>query len=82
MTILTCAWLYVVFSHGLLLAVKIWARATGRDCTALFAWYDIWVGVFWDVAKRRLYVFPLPMVGVVVQFPRQTKSAAPVRMAA
>lgn len=34
----------------------------------IFAWYDIWVGVFWDRAKRRLYVFPVPMIGIVVEF--------------
>lgn len=34
----------------------------------IFAWYDLWIGVFWDQAKRRLYVFPIPMFGVVIQF--------------
>lgn len=35
----------------------------------LFAWYDCWVGLFWDAKKRRLYIFPIPMCGVVLQFP-------------
>lgn len=34
----------------------------------LFAWYDLWVGIFWDRAKRRLYVLPIPMIGVVIDF--------------
>lgn len=34
----------------------------------IFAWYDLWIGAFWDSAKRRLYVFPIPMFGVVLQF--------------
>jgi hypothetical protein len=34
----------------------------------IFAWYDLWVGVFWDSNKRRLYVLPIPCCGVVIQF--------------
>lgn len=34
----------------------------------IFAWYDIWVGFFWDREKRRLHVFPVPMFGVQIQF--------------
>lgn len=40
--------------------------------TPLFAWYDIWVGVFVDVPKRRLYVFPIPCFGFVIE--RSNKS--------
>ena len=34
----------------------------------LFAWYDIWIGVFIDTRKQRLYVLPIPCVGVVIDF--------------
>jgi hypothetical protein len=34
----------------------------------IFAWYDLWIGVFIDRAKRRLYIFPLPCLGVVVEW--------------
>jgi hypothetical protein len=37
----------------------------------LFAWYDLWVGAYWDRKGRRLYILPIPMVGVVIQFPVQ-----------
>jgi len=34
----------------------------------LFAWYDLWVGAYWDRKARALYVLPLPCVGVVFEF--------------
>jgi hypothetical protein len=36
----------------------------------IFAWYDLWIGVFIDRAKRRVYVFPLPCLGLVVEWGR------------
>lgn len=41
----------------------------------LFAWYDIWVGCYWDRAARRLYVLPLPCLGFVVQFEQESSDA-------
>ncbi len=37
----------------------------------IFAWYDLWVGVFWDANKRRLYILPLPCIGVVIQLEKR-----------
>jgi hypothetical protein len=34
----------------------------------LFAWYDLWIGAYWDRANRRLYVLPIPCLGVVLDF--------------
>jgi hypothetical protein len=34
----------------------------------LFAWYDLWVGAFWDQKNRRLYVLPFPCIGLVFDF--------------
>ena len=31
------------------------------------AWYDLWIGVFVDRKKRRVYVFPIPCVGVMIE---------------
>lgn len=35
----------------------------------IFAWYDLWVGLYWSAEKRRLYVLPIPMLGFYLQFP-------------
>lgn len=34
----------------------------------LFAWYDLWVGAYWDRKTRQLYVLPLPCLGFVISF--------------
>ena len=34
----------------------------------IFAWYDLWIGAFYDRAKRRLYVFPIPCLGFYVEW--------------
>jgi len=36
----------------------------------IFAWFDLWVGAFWDRRTRRLYILPIPCVGVVIEFRR------------
>lgn len=33
-----------------------------------FAWYDFWVGLFWDQKKRRLYICPLPCCVVQIDW--------------
>jgi hypothetical protein len=34
----------------------------------IFAWYDLWIGVFIDRAKRRVYILPLPCLGIVIDY--------------
>ena len=37
----------------------------------IFAWYDLWVGVFIDTKKKWVYIFPLPMVGLIIKLPQK-----------
>ncbi len=34
----------------------------------IFAWYDFYVGWYWNIKKKWLYIFPIPMFGVVLKF--------------
>jgi len=34
----------------------------------LFEWCDFWVGIYWDKKKRKLYILPIPMFGIAIQF--------------
>lgn len=34
----------------------------------MFAWYDLWVGFFWDRKLKKLYFFPVPTIGICIQF--------------
>jgi len=37
-------------------------------CRIVIAWYDMWIGVYWDAARKRLYILPIPCVGIVLDF--------------
>ncbi len=34
----------------------------------IVAWYDFWIGCFYDRKLHRVYVFPIPMVGICVDY--------------
>lgn len=34
----------------------------------MFAWFDLWVGVFIDRPKRRVFIFPIPCCGIVIDW--------------
>lgn len=38
------------------------------DVTFMFAWYDLWVGVFIDRRKRKVYVMFLPCIGFLLDW--------------
>ncbi len=37
----------------------------------LFAWYDFWIGWYWDLEKKRLYILPFPMIGFYISFKKK-----------
>lgn len=45
-------------------------------------WRDLWVGAFWDSQRQRLYILPLPCVGICFDFGRARKADRETRRAA
>ena len=37
-----------------------------RYFSVRFAWYDLWIGAYWDRKQRVLYVCPLPTLLVTI----------------
>lgn len=36
--------------------------------SVIFRWYDLWIGFFYDIKKKWLYFFPIPMLGIIFKF--------------
>lgn len=57
-----------------LILVTIWfvcicivsSMVGGLQIRPVVAWYNLWVGFFWDRQKHRLYFFPVPCFGLVI----------------
>jgi hypothetical protein len=45
-----------------------WRHVTQWHVKPVLAWYDMWVGAFWDRRTRKLYVLPIPCIGIVIDF--------------
>lgn len=56
-------------------SVRVAETKDGGDVRVsfLFAWYDLWIGAYWDRKNRMLYVLPFPMVGFVIAFSHPDK---------
>jgi hypothetical protein len=39
-----------------------------RRLRMVLAWFDLWVGAYWNRNAKRLYLFPFPCVGLRIDF--------------
>lgn len=46
------------------------AKGAAVSVKFIFAWHDLWIGMFVDVDKGKLYFFPMPCFGIVVTLRR------------
>lgn len=49
------------------MVMKQYKGLSGYKVRYLFAWYDLWIGVFIDRKKDTIYIFLIPMLGVVIE---------------
>jgi hypothetical protein len=42
-------------------------EARAMKITIFFAWYDFWIGWYYDQKKATLYVCPLPMCAIKIE---------------
>lgn len=36
--------------------------------TPFFRWYDLWVGAYVDVRNHVIYICPMPMLGIMIEW--------------
>lgn len=48
----------------------LWHHLCRLRVRLFFAWYDLWVGAYWDRDTRTLYVCPVPTIGVAIEVQR------------
>jgi hypothetical protein len=53
----------------------VWIYKVETKCriSFFFAWYDLWVGAFYDKHKKRLYVCPLPCCVFMIERTRDSE---------
>lgn len=81
-TWLLCLSVYLSLYLCLALALGV-ARLFGvsQAWAPVIAWYDLWAGCYWDRDRARLYILPIPCVGVSVSFPSLAVDRARDRLA-
>ena len=39
----------------------------------IFAWFDFWIGIFYDQKKHWIYLFLIPMCGIIIKLKKKSK---------
>ena len=44
-----------------------------RRVRVFFAWFDMWIGAYVDTNKKVVYICPLPMLVIAIQYGKEIK---------
>ena len=44
--------------------------------SAFFKWYDLWIGLYIDIKGKAVYICPIPMFGIKIEYQRRKKFPA------
>lgn len=39
----------------------------------IFKWFDLWIGLFIDRPKKTVYIFFIPMIGIIIEYETRCK---------
>jgi hypothetical protein len=69
------AWGWILGIVAATLTTRVWIYKVETKCriSFFFAWYDLWVGAFYDKHKKRLYVCPLPCCVFMIERTRDSE---------
>lgn len=62
------AGLLVILLVGVFICLILLATALNISVRPVFAWYDLWVGVFVQPERKQLYFFPIPVFGFLIRW--------------
>ena len=53
--------------------IWFWAGRKKMKVRIIFEWFDFWAGLYYDQKKNILYFFPIPMLGIAINFGQRAK---------
>ena len=54
---------FLIYFICVIMTISLTAAIVKSFPSFIFAWYDLWIGIFIDTKKKKIYYFPIPMVG-------------------
>lgn len=60
---------YIAVLLGLAYGVTyLIGKLIAKECNLMFAWFDGWIGYFWDRGQKKLYIIFIPTIAIVMKF--------------